>query len=51
MTHQYIDVKAVEKALAAKEEEREDLKRRQGVIRVQIHRLRKLLAAAQEAQK
>ena len=47
---QFVDQAAVKKALAAIEKEQAELKRRNGVLRVQKHRLRKLLAAAKSAQ-
>ena len=49
VNHRFIDQRAVEKALAAITAEREELKRRQATLRVQAHRLRKLLEAAKAA--
>lgn len=49
MNARYIDRKAVTRELKRIEAEREQLKRRQGTLRVQAHRLRKLLEAADAA--
>lgn len=47
MNPKFIDRKAVMRELERIQEEREALKRRQGTLRVQAHRLRKLLEAAE----
>ena len=46
MNPKYIDRKAVTKELARIQAERDTLKKRQATLRVQAHRLRKLLEAA-----
>ena len=46
MNPRFIDRKAVQKELSRIQAEREQLKKRQGTLRVQAHRLRKLLEAA-----
>ena len=46
MNPKYIDRKAVIRELSRIQKERDELKKRQGTLRVQAHRLRKLLEAA-----
>ena len=51
MNPKFIDRKSVVRELEKIQKEREELKRRQGTLRVQAHRLRKLLEAAKAVQK
>ena len=49
MIPRFVDRKAVKAELARIQKERDELKKRQGTLRVQAHRLRKLLEAANAA--